>query len=789
MKKTILFVLLLMGVWGQIFAQTITGIVNDENGQPMEFATISLRSLPDSTIVAAAVSDLQGQFNLALPKSKGDIVQISMLGYTTKTIPLSAFKQPQTVSMSPDSKMLKEVVVSSSLPKTKLKGDAMMTTIVGSVLEHAGNSLDVLAKVPGMITMDGKLEVIGRGEPIYYINGRKVTDNSDLRNLMSEDIKSIDVVNNPGAEYGGNVRCVVRIRTVKRQGEGFSFALTSQAKQYIYDNHETEPSWSVLDLNYRKKGLDFIGKIIYFNQWNYQISDIYGGTIVKKPDHIKENIQKGNLDYRGHNGGWQFQGGVNWQINENHSVGTKLEYGFNFLGNSTMIMDADVLEDQLKIDELYSVNDARQFNTHSINGNLYYDGNIGKLNINFNADFRTDMGDRETDISETCWTGLTNISSATDGKSSLGAGKLVLSFPVWKGMVKVGSEETYVDGKETYTITKKEIPSSKAHITENNIAGFAEYAVPFSFGQLVAGLRYEHVNFDYTNEYNPKSNLNRIHDNWFPSFNFSTKLGPVGVSLGYTNKVSRPQYGQMSSEIMYDNRYTYQTGDPTLENEVQKTLSLMANWKWLTFTGTYEVVDNFIYQNAYPYDDDGIAMIKWSNSKDKCKHLNLYINIAPMIGLWQPRYTLGVQKQYFSTTVIDPRATTGTRTLTLNDPMYFLQANNAFRFKNNWVIDLDYQYNSPFNMQNTDVTNPTHELNLAVSKSFLKHDALNIRLSWNDILNKSIHHYSTDYGNCIISQSNDRYRPCVQLRVSYRFNSANNKYKGTGAGQDAKNRM
>ena len=50
-----------------------------------------------------------------------------------------------------------------------------------------------------MIANGDGLEVLGRGAPVYYINGRKITDNSELRNLMSEDIKSVDVVSNPGA--------------------------------------------------------------------------------------------------------------------------------------------------------------------------------------------------------------------------------------------------------------------------------------------------------------------------------------------------------------------------------------------------------------------------------------------------------------------------------------------------------------------------------------------------------------------------------------------------------------
>lgn len=74
------------------------------------------------------------------------------------------------------------------------------------MLEHAGNAQDLMAKVPGMIRHNGKLEVIGRGEPVYYINGRRVLDPDELRSLMSEEVRSIEVVNNPGAGDSVKIR-------------------------------------------------------------------------------------------------------------------------------------------------------------------------------------------------------------------------------------------------------------------------------------------------------------------------------------------------------------------------------------------------------------------------------------------------------------------------------------------------------------------------------------------------------------------------------------------------------
>ena len=789
MNRLIFTTIVLLVTICHLDAQNISGTITDENGQPMEFVTVSLRSLPDSAIVVGCITDENGGFCIE-KQDGGSFIQTSFIGYRTQNIPVSDFTTPRTIKMLPDTKMLNEVLVIKALPKTKLMGDAVVTTINGSILEHAGNSLDVLAKVPGMITKNGSLEVIGRGTPIYYINGRKVSDDSELRNLMSENIKSIDVVSNPGAEYGGEVRCIVRIRTVKRQGDGFSYALTSQAEQRLYNSHDTDPSWSVLDLNYRKGGLDFIGKLVYYNQRNYQISDIRGGTFVRMLDgSMKHNVMEGPLNARVHNSGMSGDLGVNWQMNENHSFGMKLNYGKRLFGDQDLVFEDDVYTNNEKIDHVRSVSHTETPSAQNQTGNLYYDGNFNKLNVNFNADFSNSDYKKETATDESSLNDPASIKNISKGVARMGAGKLVLSHPVWKGMLKFGTEETYVSAKQEYSSTKTEIPSSKAKITENTFSGFAEYALPFKFAQFVAGVRYEHVDFEYTNECTPKDNINRVHNNWFPSFNASTKLGPVGVNLGYTTKIKRPRYDQLSTEIQYNNRFSYQTGDPTLQNEIQNTLSLNANWRWLTLTGAYEVVDNAIYQLGYPYNDDCTAMIKYSNAKDAVHKLNIYLNASPTFGIWNPRYTVGMEKQFFETDVTDPREATGTRAVKLNDPMFFVQANNAFKLKQGWLIDLDYQYTSPFCYVMYRFTKPTHSLYLAVSKSFLKHDALNIRLSWNDIQNKTINHIETDYGNFYNIQSNDSYAPCVQLRLSYRFNTANSKYKGTGAGQDAKSRM
>ena len=691
-------------------------------------------------------------------------------------------------SLSTGIEELESAVVSVHLPRTGIKADAVVTNIAGSVLEHAGNAYDVLGKVPGMISMNGGLEVIGLGAPVYYINGRKVTDSSELRDLMSEDIKSIEVVSNPGAIYGGDIQAVVRIRTVKRQGDGISYALTSEAKQHTISCDDFEPSWSVLDLNYRKSGWDFFGKIVYWNQRSYQISSIDAQTFIEGPDSWHDFAEIGTLDYRNHNAGWQYIGGANWQISEKHSLGFKLGHDHNTMGGGTLLMDTDILTDNQLTDHISTVNVLDTPVSTQWTGNIYYDGKLGETGINFNADFVDGRTDSFNEMHELSWTSPAELSSQSKARTSMGAGKLILSRPLGKGSIQFGAEETYVAAAQTYSITFDAIPATDASLTENTIAGFAEYSATLPIGQLSAGLRYEHADFAYEDHLGA-SDLDRTDDSWFPSFSFATMAGPVGISLSYTGKTQRPAYGMLTTEMSYNNRYCYQCGDPTLLNEKHRNAALNANWGWLTFSGNYERIDNFFLQWATPYNDEGVVLIKNSNLDVPRRKLNLYLIATPTIGVWSPMYTIGVQKQFISLTVEDPRAEGGTRSFTLNKPMYLLQLNNAFRFKHSWTLNADYYYYSRMNTSVSEVYRPIQCATLSLQKSFLADDALTINLTWADIFNSSAVYAKTDFGRYIIDQPNDNFNSYITLRVAYRFNSAGSKYKGTGAGQSAKDRL
>ena len=222
MNRRITFLCICLLATFALQAQTFTGKVVDEKSQPLPYANVVLLSLPDSAFVTGTVSDESGSFTLR--SEKPDLLlRISSIGYATLYNKVEK-ADIGTVQLLPDAQLLGEVVVKGDLPKVRLKGDAVVTNVAGTILEKAGTGEDVLNKLPGVSAKDGTVNVFGSaGTPEIYINGRKVRDSAELDQLSSDNIKSVEVVNNPGARYDATVNAVIRIKTKRPQGEGFGF--------------------------------------------------------------------------------------------------------------------------------------------------------------------------------------------------------------------------------------------------------------------------------------------------------------------------------------------------------------------------------------------------------------------------------------------------------------------------------------------------------------------------------------------------------------------------------------
>ena len=671
------------------------------------------------------------------------------------------------------SKELGEVVVKAHLPQYKKTHEGLLTNVAGTVLSKMGTAEDVLKHVPSIVKKKDGYEVVGKGTPIIYINGRKMQDISELDNIKSSDIKSVEVIQNPGAAYDASVNSVIKIKTIKKKGEGFGFDTRSV---YWYNKHDN--TIQQVNMNYRHNGLNLFATY-KFSDATWMQKATYEQTV-----HVDTLWQQhNNNEVTGRIESHRLISGFSYDFNANHSIGARYTLTSSGYSRSKDFFDSQVTADgkfydYIKTDGLTVDKDSP---SHQLNA--YYNGTLGKTTIDLNTDlyFSTNRAYAYSD-EQSQEHDSRNINSKNRVSNKMVATKLVITTPLLGGNLSYGAEYINTHRNDDYEVNRTDLlANSYSKLEEQTASPFIQYARLTPIGNITAGLRYEYVRFKYYDAgiYQPEQS--RSFRNLFPTISYGAKIGKVMAQLSYSVKTSRPSYSQLSNNVSYMNRFTRQTGNPYLDNETNHRVELSGVWKFIQFMVNYKDSRNaIIYWAEQMPENEAITMISRKNVKS-LKSMTAYISAAPKIGIWAPQINLGMQKPWFT-------LHTDVASYRLNRPIFMGNFNNAFSLPCGITLNVDYRYQSKGNTMNVYLAKEQHVLDVSISKSFLK-DALTLEIKGNDLLYKCWDADLLYNQKMELLQVSKRGTRDLQLTLRYKFNTTRSKYKGTGAGNAELNRL
>lgn len=754
-------------------AQKVTGRVVDADGQPLPYTNVVAMSLPDSAFVAGVMTGEDGTFTLDA-KDEGRLLRFSSLGY--KTVFADVKANVGTVRLDALTQVLGEVVVKSDLPKTRLKGEGMVTSVGGTLLEHAGTIERLLDRIPNVSAKNGKIEVFGRGTPELYINGRKVRDNSELDRLSADNIKDVEVITNPGARYDASVTSVIRITTKKAVGDGFSLdnRLFGEVNDYGYLVGEDN-----LNMNYRTGGLD-VGATLRASRWSQP-----DPKTIEQITYLEDTWrQRSEIDQVYKDENLYARLAVSYMFSQNHSVGISASYRRQPWSKAGGYMESTLTQDGTETERLRSDYTTSVQGT-TLQGNAYYTGKIGKWGIDFNTDWMytksNSMMNTVEDYTEVGQeTEHNDVTTNNVPRSNLVASKLVVTAPLLGGEFSFGGEYSYSTRKSVYSVVPKGIIDDDRSRTEEGLAtAFVEYARQFGPLNAQVGLRYEHVDFDYYEDDAYVAEQSRTYGDLFPSVALSAMLGKLGLQLGYSADISRPSYDQLRSNINYDNRYTYEGGNPFLVPTKSHNVNFAASYKWLTFSAGYSRIIDPIIQHSETYNDDpAVALFSQVNGEAYDK-VFASLNLRPTVGFWHPAVMLGVQKQWFNMAVHGHNP--------LDNPLATFRFNNTFDVKL-FEVSLNMECTTTGADENNYLRKPSFRADLSLYKSFMN-DKLSVSFYVADLFKTNKNSVVTYYGTLRESIYEPKALRNINLTVRYKFNVSRSKYKGTGAGEGQKNRL
>lgn len=751
-------------------AQKVIGRVIDEQGKPVEFANVALLSSADSTFINGGVTNQNGDF--VIPCRPGRmLIRVTFVGYKTHYQPCSV-GEVGNIRLKKDAIVLQNVVVKGEIPQYKMVQGGMAVDVQHSILHDVGSAEDLLSMLPMVQGRDGKFEVLAKGEPEIYINNKKVRDGIELKQLKSMDVKNVEIITAPGAKYNAEVNAVIRIKTLKPQGDGFSLMATSQTwKNNKWNNYDD------LTLKYRTGGLEAFATVALDNSHYSAEQDLEQELHIKK-DKFDAQVE---LPVRSSWTQFQYKTGVSYDFNTDHSLGLSFSSQKLFYNKFKTDMEQTYQKNGAFYGDVLLKTDIDELDKPVWELNSYYVGKAGKLGIDLNATILQRITENHLNQQEySKELGDRTITTLNMENRRMMAGKLVLTYPVWKGVLSGGSEATRTISYGRNVNQEDIIPEAENEMMENNIAGFAEYEMQLGLWRLNAGLRFEHVKADYYSFGDWQQEPSRTYNDWFPNLSAAWQKDKWSAQLSYCKRITRPPYSMLGSVIVYDSRMFYEGGNPLLRPSVRQSIDFNLTYSWLTFVTGFTRENDLFTHICRVYDEEKEIGIFQPVNFDHQDRVYATLVASPKFGFWQPTAMLHYYQQMF-----DAEAYGAPKKL--NKPEF------SFDLKSWFIIDptakalvqVSYTGSNHWGFM---YRGSNFAVNARLQKSFLKGN-LSATLYANDIFRTSRSKMTTYYAIGKTVQDVYTYTQCVGLALSYNFNAASSKYKGTGAGNEEKGRL
>jgi TonB-linked SusC/RagA family outer membrane protein len=229
---SLLPVLMLLCVFAFGQTRTVTGVVRDDKGNAVPFATVI-----ESGTKNATQADANGVFSIKIGSKS--TLSISSTGFTTVTITPQEGAQNNVV-LTAANQNLQEVVVTTALGIKKQNREVGYSTatinnkelnqakvinpvtgltgkVSGLQIQTADNSVNPQVRV----TLRGNRSILGNNQALIIVDNVQV-DNAYLARLNPNDIESFDVLKGASASaiYGSNASNGVLVVTTKKGNRG-----------------------------------------------------------------------------------------------------------------------------------------------------------------------------------------------------------------------------------------------------------------------------------------------------------------------------------------------------------------------------------------------------------------------------------------------------------------------------------------------------------------------------------------------------------------------------------------
>lgn len=641
-------------------AGSIRGQIVDEAKDGVEYASVVLLRLPDSSMVMDTQSATNGRFRFDDVKPGNYAVRITFIGFMENEVgPISvesgSARNVGIVNLKQDARLLDAVVVERTAPAVQYELDKTVFNITPDVKAMSVNATEILEQIPMVeLSEEGSPSVMGQNLTVL-IDGRPSRiygDNIEtvLKLIPSGIIEKVEVITSPSARYtteGGGIVLNIVTRADRLVG------INGIASLNVTSNNNYSPS---INVNVTRKRIGFNNSLSFDYDKTQSSSEVFRENRLDPvffTDQQRDGTDK-DKDF-------SYNGNLFYEFGENTTAGLFFGFGRDTEDEVESLLTR-TLSANNELTSAYTRYIDAEENSWQYRGGVDFKQTFANEDqvLDFKAYYSTRKdNDLEIFDQESAWEDLDYLQRQVSDSYDEG-------FTVELDYVHPFGEKSRLETglrADWETEENNFLPSTFAEqiggfIVDTSLvndflgkdrqfSAYAMYRTSFERLSVQAGARIEQAVLE-----GEQRLLGQSYDNDFlnliPTLNLSYRLkNEDNLKFSYSRRANRPRWRQLNPFVDYSNPNNIQSGNPALDPELINSFE----FSYGRFINQFNVFGSVFYRNSdnpiqqiSTIDDQGISYTTFDNiGKENYYGLETGAS-ADILSNWNVRLNIGVRR-------------------------------------------------------------------------------------------------------------------------------------------------
>ncbi|WP_119791932.1 TonB-dependent receptor domain-containing protein [Flavobacterium anhuiense] len=617
---------------------------------------------------------------------------------------------------------LDEIVINKEKKTFTNSNGNIKVDVANSVYNSIPNPVDLLSKLPNVLVSSDRenISVVGKGTPLIYIDNQRVGIN-ELNALSVNDIKTIEIIQNPSSKYEAEGRAVILITRKLSRKEGFKTDISETASFKKNFNN-----YLGFNSSFKKNKLEWKANFNYnrLNPWeNHSIAyQIPQASIISDYDVSATT-------YRNQ---YVFGAGIFYKINEEDylSINVNGKRQSDTFDINTFTFN----QTQDEINNVFTFSDNAS-DKNFINSVVNYSKKIKAIDTKLFAGFQV------SNFNQHLWSLVQNsfnenaleLSQNRDQKFNVDvfSGRIDLEKKFkneinWEygGLYSAAKSRSDYD---VFDYQKNENTVFSYNFKEENLAAYSQLSGKIKKIDFSIGLRLENTNV--SGKYSTESNvmIDKNYTKMFPKAQFSFSIDSTkSISFDYSKSVSRPNYSSLSMIATYINPYFIYGSNINLGPTFMDVISTAFQYHDKSLKFTLYQNKNPVYQD-FVFDSQGNVLTFTEKNFQKESGYNIEFTLPFTYKIWTNTNSL-----IFATNKIEDQSAVFNSSRTY---LYYY-SNNTFKLPKDFTFVVSF-WGATKQKEGVFERNAKLIFDLSLAKTFGKN--WNCTLNYNDIFKNTIY--------------------------------------------------